>query len=387
VATGLTTPTLDRRKRVRLKLLATVLVPDRAPRARKRARRQAVIALSTGALVYFVVQVALAGAAPATYLISDPLFGDKEQRLSRLERAAPPGAPRVILIGTSRAGYAFAAGRTQAAAYEVGTPAVAFNLATPATGPITHLIHLRRLLALGHKPDLLVLEVLPPLLAHLPDGPFETRILHGDLLTREEIEIAGRYGVPVEGLERQWRAAALAPIHEHRFKLLGRIFSVGVPYGLRYDWGRTADDNGWNAFIPSEVSAEERTRRVAIDINHYRAVVQHDLTTGPAVAALRDILALARAEKISVVLVVCPESSAFRAMYPAGSRAELARFLAALSAEFGCGLTDASDWLADDEFFDSHHALRAGAERFTDRLTAEVVLPFLCGARPGSHRP
>ncbi len=335
------------------------------------------VAIATGVLVFVAIQVALSGASTVTHLVADPVYADKERQLRRLERVAPPGTPRVILLGTSRTGYGFAAGRVQSAATEAGTPAVVFNFGVPGAGPVTHLIYLRRLLAARHRPDLLILEVLPPLLADMPDGPLETRMLKGDLLTRDEVELVGRYAMPVERLRQQQREAARSPVHEHRFKLLGRIFPSSLPYQLRYDWGRTPDPNGWGASDVSDVSDEQRARGVASTANEYRDVFLHDLPTGPSVTALRDTLALCRVERIPVAIVIFPEATAFRVLYPPHVEPKLARFCADLSAEFGCPVTDARTWVADDLFVDSHHLLRTGAASFTDRFAVEALLPFL----------
>ncbi len=378
----MTTRTLPTRparwvRRLRLRL-QVVVVPETAPTAtRGAARRAAAVAVGSSVLVFVAIQAALSGTSAVTHLVADPVYGDKEKRLRRLERAAPPGTPRVILLGTSRTGYGFAAGRVQTAATGVGTPAVVFNFGIPGAGPITHLIYLRRLLADGHRPDLLVIEVLPPLLADLPDGPLEARMLKGDLLTRDEIEMVGRYAMPVKRLRQQQREAARTPVHEHRFKLLGRIFPSALPWQLRYDAGRTPDPNGWGASDVSEVPDDHRQRGVAGTAAEYRDVFQHDLPAGPAVAALRDTLELCRAEGIPVAIVVFPEATTFRALYPPRVEPKLARFLADLSTEFGCPATDARTWIADDLFLDSHHLLRTGAAAFTDRFAGEVIVPFL----------
>ena len=350
--------------------------PRMAP-ARGPARRRALVAVAAGFLVFVAIQATLSGTSAVTHLVADPVYGDKVRRLQRLERTAPPKTPRVILLGTSRTGYGFVAGRVQAAATEAGTPAVVFNFGVPGAGPITHLIYLKRLLADGHRPDLLILEVLPPLLANLPDGPFEGRMLKGDLLTRSEIEFVGRYAMPAARLRGQWRDATLSPVYEHRFKLVGRIFPSAIPWQLRYDWGRTPDPNGWNASDLETVSDEQRERGIAGATAEYRDLLRHDLPAGPSVAALRDLLALCRDEHIPVALTVLPEATTFRALYPASTELKLSRFFTELTAEFGCPVTDARTWIGDDVFLDNHHLLRTGATTFTDRLAGDVILPFL----------
>ncbi len=360
--------------------------PRAGPPVRGAARRGAALAIGAAALAFVAVQALLSGASAVTRLVADPVYADKERRLRWLERAAPPGAARVVLLGTSRTGFAFDAGRTQRAAADAGTPAVAFNFGVPGAGPIAHRLYVPRLLADGHRPDLLVLEILPPLLADLPDGPLEARFVTGDALTRAELEVAARYGVPAGRMRRQWAEAALLPVTAHRFKLIGRIYPEALPWNLRCECGRATDANGWNPTVVTAVTDEERARGVAQADREYRAVLRYDLPAGPAAAALRDTLAVCRAEGIPVALVLLPEATEFRAMYPPEAEAKLAAFLAGLTAEFGCPVTDARGWAADGEFLDSHHLLRGGAERFTDRLTAEMILPFL-RARAGRIAP
>ena len=360
--------------------------PRRGPPVRGAARRGAVLAIGAAAVVFAAVQALLSGASAVTRLVADPVYADKERRLRWLERAAPPGTARVVLLGTSRTGFAFDARRTQRAAACAGTPAVAFNFGVPGAGPIAHRIYVPRLLADGHKPDLLVLEILPPLLADLPGGPFEARFVTGDALTRDELEVAARYGVPAGRLRRQWAEAALLPVTEHRFKLIGRLYPEALPWNLRCECGRATDANGWNPTAMTEVSDAERARGVAATTTEYRHVVKCELPAGPAVDALRDTLALCRAEGVPVALVILPESTAFRGLYPPGAEAKLAAFLAGLTAEFGCPVTDARAWMPDDAFMDGHHLLRPHGEAFTDRLTAELILPFL-RARAGRNSP
>src|SRR5437764_14565018 len=95
------------------------------------------------------------------------------------------------MLGATSTGYGFHAGRIEAEVRrELGRPAAVFNFGIPASGPVTHLVYARRLIADGHRPDLLLVEVLPPALADLPGGPLESQSLFGDRL---------RYGGPEAG--------------------------------------------------------------------------------------------------------------------------------------------------------------------------------------------
>jgi hypothetical protein len=330
----------------------------------------------------------VAVAAGASRWVSDPVYADKERTLRRLEAAAPPGAPRVILLGTSRAGCGFAAGRAQRTAADAGFAAVVFNCGLPGAGPVTHRLYLPRLLEDGHRPDLLLLEVLPPLLADRPDGPVEARTITGDMLTRAEVETMGAYGLPAGELRRQRGRGMVEPLTVHRFKLVSRVCASALPWYRRYDWGRPVDPNGWNPFeVTNESDPAERARRVAATVAEYHAVVRCPLPAGPGAAALRDTLDLCRTANVPVRLVVLPETTAFGRVYPPGAPERVAAFLAGLTAEFGCPLTDARGWLPDDAFLDGHHLLPGRAPEFTDRLTGEVILPFLRARVEGRTAP
>ena len=122
-------------------------------------------------------------ASECSLYLRDPVYSDKERKLTRIERDLPPGSPVVVFVGTSRTGNGFDAGRAQTVVTAtLGRPAGAFNFGTPASGPVTHLLHVKRLLADGHRPALLLLELHAPVLAELPDGPLEGRFADGTVL-------------------------------------------------------------------------------------------------------------------------------------------------------------------------------------------------------------
>jgi hypothetical protein len=60
-------------------------------------------------------------------------------------------------------------------------------------------------------------------------------------------------------------------------------------------------------------------------------------------------------------------------------------YLHGLGREFGLPLIDARTWVPDEEFRDAHHLLCPGAERFTDRLGKEALLPMLLHTSQGDH--
>ena len=74
---------------------------------------------------------------------------------------------------------------------------LAFNFGRPAFGPVMELVYLRRLLKDGVRPDLLLVEVLPALLARRNTGVVEER------LRRSEVQALVKDGYLDEGAPRR----------------------------------------------------------------------------------------------------------------------------------------------------------------------------------------
>src|SRR5262249_30516835 len=96
-----------------------------------------------------------------------------------------------------------------------------------------------------------------------------------------------------------------------------------------------------------------------------------------AFAALNSILDTCEQIHLPVVLVMMPEGPFFRTFYPPGMQEQLADKFAAISQERRVLLVNARDWVPEPELYDSHHALPAGAARFSKRLRDEVIVPVV----------
>jgi len=349
-----------------------------SPPARRRPtrRRKAAVAVGVGVAAAVLLQVGLGLAAELSLYLRDPGYADKEVRL-RKQFAAYPGAPSVVMLGTSRTGYAFYSARVrEQLAAELGGRAMAFNYGIPASGPVTHLTYLRRLLEAGHRPDLLLVEVLPPTLAELEDGPLEARFFFGDRLRRGEVEPVIGYGFPAEKTRRDWRRSVTVPWYQLRFPMVGRVHPSALPWHLRYDWSRTEDPAGWSTPMVTDLTPEKQDEGLKRAAGEYGAILADMHPTGGGARALADLLALCREQKLPVRMVLMPESEGFRALYLPATTGRLYAFLAALEAEYGAPLIDARGWLPAAVFTDGHHMLRPGAEAFSDRLVREAVLPY-----------
>ncbi|MGL6096586.1 MAG: hypothetical protein ACRC7O_12420 [Fimbriiglobus sp.] len=340
---------------------------------RGRAKR----AVLWGVLGFVGLQLGAGLAAELFPRIRDPLYGDKAAKLRK--RLAVQGAPAdaVVMIGSSRTGFAFHGTRVEAALAERGTPAVAFNFGIPASGPVTHLIYLNRLLKSGVAPKLLLVEVLPSMLADDPAGPTERMWFFADRVTASEVNTLVSHGFAAGPTRERYAKSVLLPAYTLRFQLLSRVAQSWLPWQVRFDWSRGSDVCGWGTPVAPNVTPEQRAVGIAQAKLEYEATLGGLRPGGGAVAALRDVLSTCRDRGIPVRLVLMPEGSAFRPWYGPGVNDRLTALLNGLATEYGAPLIDARDWLPDDAFHDAHHMLRGGAEAFSDRLAADVIAPAL----------
>ena len=350
-----------------------------SPPARHRARA----AVLAGVAAFAVLELGLGLASEVYPRIRDPFYGDKLVKL-RAKLQAHPGRPCVVMLGTSRTGFAFHGTRIERHLHDRGQDAAVFNYGIPASGPVTHLLYARRLFADGVTPDRLLVEVLPSMMADRPDGPLESLFVYGDRLTYRELDTATRLGFPAAEVRGWWRGATFNPWYTLRFQLLGRVVQSWIPWQLRFDWSRGCDESGWGTPLRDVATAEEQAAGRAAAFHEYAPVLSDLKPGGHAETALRELLALCRDRGVPVKLVLMPESTVFRGWYPPHVRARLAAFLAGVSAETGCEVIDARGWVADVGFSDGHHLLRPGAEAFSDHLADEVLAPWLAD---GGRRP
>ncbi len=102
---------------------------------------------------------------------------------------------------------------------------------------------------------------------------------------------------------------------------------------------------------------------------------------GPACDALRELLDDSRRDGVKTALVVAPEGPEFRGWYPPKTWRTIRVWLERLSREYDAPLVNAREWIDEDDFMDSHHLLKAGAARFTERLGRECIVPMLRGEK------
>lgn len=362
-------------------LLSSRLLPTlvmRASRLRTRTSRARGRSAILVAIVVFVALELGMGLGSEYYpRLRDPFYGDKLVKLKH-KFAQHPEAPTVVVLGTSRTGFGFHGARVDERVRNQGLQVVTFNYGIPASGPITHRLYTRRMLADGVKPDLLVVELLPSMLAQLNDGsPWESQFVFGDRFTRDEVTLLCQYGYPEEPTRERWRGATFNPWYTLRFQLLGRVVQSWIPWHLRYDWSRGCDESGWGTPLRDQATPAEHARGAEVARGEYGPVLADLKPTGPALQALKDLITECQQHGVTVQILWMPEDDTFQSLYPRHVQERIDTVLATLCQEHNVEVINARDWIDASMFSDGHHLLRPGAMAFSDRFAEEVVIPWL----------
>lgn len=329
----------------------------------RRANRAAVLWAFVALAASLVAQnVAVDASHPEAY---DPEYA---ARLAAV-RAVPPDRPLLAVFGSSRITLGFAAEGLPPLHTPAGERVAPFNFGHTGAGPVLMLLQVRRLLAEGIRPRWAVVELMPAFVGHENAG-FIAR--HA---TSRELPELGRW-VGRAQASPQYASRRSRDSWQHARHLVPPWMSELVP----------APPPTWH-YLPLggslrlEESVDDATRR------HRTAVAKAALgdalrslpsppNGGPA---LRELLALCRREGIRVVLAYTPEGAAIRTWYDRGRLTALESYCADAAAEAGVPMVDARDWLDEGDFYDSHHTLRGGADKFSRRLYDEVMLPLVAG--------
>lgn len=303
--------------------------------------------------------------------VRDPEYAGRLRQFREL-RAREPDAPLVAALGSSRTQLGLQAGRLRPTVD--GRRSVAYNFARSACGPTLQLLTLRRLLADRMRPDRLLVEVMPPFYNRRPGRLLDEKDLDSSLLRADELARTCRYARQPAQLAWAWGRSRGLTCYNRRAELVRQLSPE--------EWTRrpAADpDNGWSA-PHAEVTPEQRERYTTFALDSYRdAVAEFRLDPRP-VRALHDLLVLCRQNRIPVVLIVPPEGPRFRALYAPAAFPVIRAWLADLRREWGTPVIDARCWMVEDDFWDSHHLLPAGARAYTDRLAQK--LDTVWAARP-----
>jgi hypothetical protein len=330
------------------------------------------------ALAAFVLcQLGMAIAIERSYPeFRDPEFGYRRNRLVSRLAQAPTKPYTVVMLGSSRTTVGFDASIVERQLQNhLQAPAIAFNFGVTGAGPLTHLLNLRRLLKDGVRPDLVLIEILPPLLNGQPWNQESLR-LRPERLWHEEVHVLREYGCP-PGIEERWLTGWPVPFYEHRFALLSRFLPGWLPYEMRLDWAIGIDDSGYSPRPKSRRSPDAEKIALENMRKDYSVRLQQFQLGGQACRGLLEVVELCQQENLPAALVLMPEGTAFRALYTPIVWRQIDGFLKDVAARAGIPILNAREWLPDSAFVDAHHLVQEGAEEFTTRFGRESVIPLV----------
>ncbi len=351
---------------------------------RHQSRRTLLYAL--GALVVVHVSTVLLVTCWMPWL-REPDYGDKIHALKALEARTPKRARTVIAIGTSRTFNGLNAGQAESVLGQaLGQPVTVCNFGINGAQFFTELLTLRRLLADGHRPDFLLVEVMP---VYLHSGWVScdtgADFAPDTSLRLSELETLGRYAANREISRLDWMLQWLSPVHTHRHNLLNEVAPILQPLSFRHRSNtRKADAWGWRALRREDWPENLFHRAFAAS----RAILGPKLKEwqagGPSLELLTELLELCRREGIPTAMLCMPEAPVFRSWYGPGCLEKSKAVLDDLGHRFGVAVIDARFWVdSDEEYFDGHHLLAPGSETFTRRLAGEALPALLQRRYPG----
>jgi hypothetical protein len=292
--------------------------------------------------------------------------------------AQAPDRALLVMIGSSRIEGLFQAARLDGMPCEDGKRLLAYNFGAPAAGPAHELLYVSTMLQAGIRPRLLLVEYLPLMLNEPHRGLIsEENWTSAPWRSLTEMSSLSPYWARPLDKWRDWVEARLAPWYAFRWHEQGWLSEALFAAKPRekpfvYDT--------WGHQVLEKFSAAQIVRRHLLSCYYNRPTLQRlQLGSGPT-QALHDLLELCRREQVPLLLVVTPESSSFRSWYSPEALAGTRRLLQELQRDYGVGVIDARQWLADTDFDDGHHVLDSGGNAFTTRLLEELR-PLLLAQR------
>ena len=330
----------------------------------RRLNRKTVCWYLLGILMVHVgVSIAVERARPA---LRDPYYTERVGRL--IERCAEhPDRPLLLVLGSSRSRM----GLDPEVVTRTDKSFLVYNFSELSAGPMLEQVFLRRLLAQGVRPEMVLLEVVPLQFASGLGVTSEATRLDQSRLTWDEMTtVAGSYRFRISAYVKWLKTHGLAcvskqpELHEALGIDTPRVPSSSTVGGDRYPYG----------FMPSHTLPEDR--RVAAIQDHLARfgpqLKGSHLAAGPA-HALRDLIGLCRREGLPFAVIYMPECSGLRDLYPPEFLAEFDSLLADLRSEGDFELIDARAWVPDEGFWDAHHLHIDGAPVFSARFAQEAI--------------
>jgi hypothetical protein len=315
-------------------------------------------------------------------------FPSLGRMLGRL--ASQPHAPDVICLGSSRMVGALLedTGKILGAMAHEEREVLTADCALSGVGLRSQELILSHVLAMGARPRVAILEVAPDLLAD--STLFKWNVGSRHLALAELPFSMGWKDLPELAYQSAHRAAL--PLHYYRSSLSAQAYALARTGKLDYplsnprpSWQPALAAHHeapsalrWEDLLHEPPPEEDTPQRAAL-INDIRTSWRK-LHASWAPKAEMDACVERMARRLQelgaqVILLECPVTSTFRRIMPAEKRAEYLAHVEDLSRRLGCKYVDASAWLPDCYFKDSHHVAAGAMSYYSRLLVKRAVLP------------
>ena len=321
-------------------------------------------------LIFFV------GLQAGFYLASDwwpPLadgeYGHKLTHLRAQLAAKPKDQPGVVMFGSSMTGWAL--DPAAMANLKPGSPGgpVVYNFGINGCGPIVHLLCLRRLLADGVHPDLVLLETEPRFMSRIYSVVYSEHYLLTPRVQFQDFAVLNRYDPKARELRAEWLSRAWLPWYYHRLDLQNAYLNEWVPTAQRMSYWDFTDRNGWEGPLAARANTHPPLEGKALEIasQYHQHAINVTPTFDGTCRAYREMVETCRRHHIRVMFVRMPENSCMRQYEPA-LKERIEAFYADLKKDTGVGFIDARDWVDDAGFIDGTHLVPEGAVQYSSKL-------------------
>lgn len=335
------------------------------------------VALLWGVALFLLAQVGLNLTLVTAWPVRDPEYGRRLTALRQRLRERQPGRPLTLLMGSSRVAMNVRPGLMEIHQSRSG-PTV-FNFGICRAGPMLQLRCLRRLLADGVRPDLVLAEMH---FALLPWGKGEDGVIGLERLGWSDVQaLAPEFERPGR-LRRHWARAHAVPWYGLNAHLLAQWAPSLLDDEARRktdEWG--VDEWGWlavptfradNPFLPLAARREiiDQAGKIFVAVAGGVRISEHSRRM------LTELTELCRDEGIQLAFLLQPD--VFLPSYSPAADRNLDGIYGRIARECGVPVIDLRDAAVADDFVDGSHMTDVGAARYTARFEAELR-PYLQG--------
>jgi hypothetical protein len=348
---------------------------SQAPKSVRRGRT----ALVCGVTLFLALQVGFFPLSRLWPQIQDGEYGHKLANLRSQIRHKPKDKPVIVMFGSSLTGW----GLNPSAMRELkpGTPngPVVYNFGINSGGVVVELMCLKRLLAEGVRPNLVLIETHPWFLFQSYNRVADKEhFLPVPRLQPRDLFVLFRYDAQPEQLLREFVNRAWAPWYYHRHDIQNYLVPQWVKRSERIGVWDYTDRHGWEGELANVASGPPLTMAERVASARYHIVAMKDAPIFlESTRAYRDIVTMCQRMGIPVMLVRMPEMQAMREESPPALKEKIQHFYDELVHDTGVPMIDARDWVADEHFRDGFHLLVEGSAIFSSRLERELLGPFV----------